>query len=173
MRKTQSSVENKFIGVTAILVVMLAFPTVNTILTPPSPSFEEQLLSEIADSKSSEVQGRGPASVPDVQSDYVEASAPSSFLKPVVLEWNCLQAESEDIEASGTHLRLRGQGCDGQSVQIENMTNGFTASVFREGNLKFSTDFIDLVKGENKLRISFQNNNRSPQVREIIVRRLL
>lgn len=55
-------------------------------------------------------------------------------------------------EIFASRVRLKG-ACSPQHLSIENLTNGHTASIFKNSNQGFSTDYLKLRKGENKIKI--------------------
>lgn len=152
----QNSVENKFIVITAILVLLLSVPTFNTLF------FDNQIQLVELTTLSSDEGDRSPASINSTITQY--------YTKPVALEIDCNKL-IEKFVATGTQVRIKAKGCQFDKLKIENLSNGFTASVFKESNHTVSTDFIDLNEGLNKLKISFENSNKEVVEREFFVQR--
>jgi len=75
--------------------------------------------------------------------------------KSLTLDYDCkASADVKEVEAS--LLRLKGNTCLNEhwkNVSIVNKTNGYTAAVILLKNKGFTTDFMDLADGENKLAI--------------------
>jgi hypothetical protein len=42
-----------------------------------------------------------------------------------------------------------------KSIEVENLTNGYSATVFETQKSHFTTDLINLKKGENQVQIEF------------------
>jgi hypothetical protein len=64
---------------------------------------------------------------------------------------------TETLNSTVAQVRLTGSSCmkdrEIASTEIKNEANGFSATVFATGPHSFTTDYISLVKGENKIRI--------------------
>lgn len=93
--------------------------------------------------------------------------------KSVVMNYDCKQLS--DVEVDGTLLRLKGQDSTCMNdkwtdISITNHTNGFTASVIFLKN-GFTTDFIDLNEGENKLEIQAKDDKGQVVSQKITVKR--
>lgn len=85
------------------------------------------------------------------------ASEASTVKKQNVIEVFCGRS-GQLIETSQSQVRLKLKGCKTgkREIAVSNLTNGFTASVFQEKSA-ITTDYIDLVSGENNLRIQSQD----------------
>lgn len=147
--KKSSSVENKFIAVTTMLVCLLAFPTAHSL-------FFDLVKHDLQSSSAPEI-------LREIASP--EPLSKNNLLKPTVVDFNCGASFNEVVQVQATHLRLRGTACpfSTTTMSIVNVNNGFKASVFKEGQGKFSTDFIDLVKGKNEIKITVENGGKSEE----------
>ena len=69
------------------------------------------------------------------------------------------------------HLRLKGKVCgvDATSTAVRNTANGFAATVFHQGDSGFTTDYISLATGENKIVIEQTLESGQTQTREVTV----
>lgn len=73
--------------------------------------------------------------------------------------------EKEKMEVATNFLQLSGHSCNflnhnlskNQNVKISNLTNGYQATFFPNGNLKYKTDLIQLESGENQIQVEFTN----------------
>ncbi len=96
---------------------------------------------------------RGPAS------EVSESFTPENFKVDLALDLNCGQFKRDPFKASGQWAQLKGKVCKPKKgslvIEITNMNNGFTASVFDLGAEKYQTDLIQLDKGANKIRVRF------------------
>jgi hypothetical protein len=89
--------------------------------------------------------GRSPASVS--ASKILEPAQVSSGM---TFEFDC---NKPSLDFSESQIRWTGKWCAGKewtNLEVVNQTNGFTASVMPMKDLKFTTDFVDLVEGENE-----------------------
>lgn len=56
----------------------------------------------------------------------------------------------------GAWVQLKGRMCNNEkmkTVEITNLKNGFTASVFNMGTRQYQTDLIQLGQGDNEIRV--------------------
>jgi hypothetical protein len=125
---------------TTFIVGVLGFATWLSITNP----FEEaRIESKIAGQASPSL--RAPASL--------AGKSAGTQRKQNALEVFCGRM-GQRIETSEPQVRLKLVNCKAEKSEVEvlNSANGFTASVFQENSL-LTTDYIDLVAGENALRI--------------------
>lgn len=89
-----------------------------------------------------------------------------------VFDWNCRDSkEAPSVRAS--YMRLKSKACSKQQlsvVDIKNVSNGFTATLF-PANGGFTTDFIDLVEGENEILVQLKDVKGALTQKVIKVRR--
>ena len=98
---------------------------------------------------------RGPASVGSI-----------AELGTAVLDMDCTAKSFHVISAQ--QVRLRGSLCqkttkDAKVIfsKITNSTNGANATIFFTEGVKFTTDYIQLDKGVNKIALEYRLNNGS------------
>jgi|GEM_PF-3933129 len=148
--------EHHFIGITSILVLSLGFAAW---LSLTNPLNSEGTSSQAASTMTSSDSKTGVTSeaVPTSGGSRFPASLP--VVKPRTLVEIFCNRKGQRIETSEAQVRLKLVGCLGSQksqlksqLLVKNLTNGFTASVFKDKET-LSTDYIDVVKGENKLRI--------------------
>lgn len=130
--------EFKFLAVTAVLVVLLGVQTFFSLVEKPEAEVFRPVALETTAS-------RNPASVVTSVASLQQTVGASQ-----VFEWDCGQT-TQSIAVTGSQLRIKGGKC--QNVEVKNSTNGFTASVFQTSKEEFTTDFIDLAEGDNKIQI--------------------
>lgn len=156
--------EHHFIGVTSILVVSLGFAAWLSLTNPLdsegiSTNMDNGLASKVANSETKTgIAGRA---VPSSEGSRFPASLP--LVKPRALVEVFCNRKGQRIETSEAQVRLKLVGCQGsqkKQLAVKNLTNGFTASVFKDKET-LSTDYIDVVKGENSLRIEILESKTS------------
>lgn len=94
--------------------------------------------------------------------------------KSVTIEVACSQGEQAQ-ETDGSLLRLKSEcwKMNSDAISVTNTTNGFTASVIETKNNGFTTDYIDLQEGPNRLEISAKNSQGETVSKTMIVNRRL
>ncbi|MGE0634495.1 MAG: hypothetical protein AB7O96_18915 [Pseudobdellovibrionaceae bacterium] len=146
--KLQGNPEYKFLVVTAALVVTMGFHTFYAITQPINVAVAAEPEAFIKSSRS-------PASL--VAAVTVSEK---TVLTSQVLEWECGQ-KLAPIAVTSSQLRIKGKNrkslCN--LTGIKNSTNGFTASVFQTSKEAFTTDFINLVEGNNKIQITSRDES--------------
>jgi hypothetical protein len=69
------------------------------------------------------------------------------------------KVEKSDMETSSRWVRLTGKACQTvaalDGVTVQNMANGYMATVFAPAEGELTTDFIPLNEGKNEIRIRF------------------
>jgi hypothetical protein len=111
---------------------------------------------------------RGPASIPT--GGPIEADSLKSRLS---LDLNCRAQKEEELKVQGQWTQLRGRLCGLEklkSVEILNLANGFTASVFSLGLQQYQTDLIQLNRGRNLLRVRLIPYRGPVEEKTLIVR---
>jgi hypothetical protein len=147
-----SATVDKFIVVTFVLVMALAYPTWKTLVG--SPDQEESSLAQAGLNPS--VIQRNIASLPSstaaktVQPRHVE----------VRLDLSCQpRVQDVNLQVKGEFIQLQGLNCwenkKPEAVEIINTSNGYSATVFQVGSEKYQTDLIQLSKGLNELKIHY------------------
>ncbi|MFZ9594942.1 MAG: hypothetical protein ACO3A2_02570 [Bdellovibrionia bacterium] len=151
------------IEVVIVLVVSLIFfnSLYNLIYEYPSQEALALLPAE------SPIQSQGSSRLP--------ASTPSAYFD---LELDCNKIKTEQTRAS--KIRITGTICalnsqqkietSSPQISIKNSTNEDTATVFQmETTDKFSTDYISLSDGENRIQMKFQFDSTRSVSKELIV----
>ncbi len=115
-----------------------------------------------------------------------EERSPASVIAPVennaigevnvasklVLVTDCNQM-TDTFSGEFNYLRFKGKNCSHPMVSIKNTTNGFTGAIFSFGKNDFSSDLIDLNKGENQIEITYRNTEGAEFSKMIkVVRRM-
>lgn len=111
--------------------------------------------------------GRGPASVPDVSVTLAEQKP---FISTVDLGCDA----REELKTTSEHIRLKSFNCKNldskpEGTTVKNESNGFKATVFYQDNKGFTTDYLALVKGENRILIESKKSDGSIHSREVLV----
>lgn len=86
-----------------------------------------------------------------------ESSKIKLIEKAQLLEFGCEPPKTAQVGTQIRQIRLRGELCPttGKTVtntEIINLTNGFTATVFSPSPSHYSSDYIHLSEGQNRLR---------------------
>ena len=87
------------------------------------------------------------------------------------LEINCSKL-IEESNTEATHVRFKGL-CKEPGLSLTNLSNGFTASVILSKNSEFSTDFINLSEGLNRIQITKTEGDGSISKKELLIHRRL
>lgn len=148
--------ENHFIAITFILVVLMGIPTFQTLTA-------KELTDEELEGVSTAVlttADRAPASIPASRPEAISTSSLPSFTQ---VDLNCSKNKVLEAKLTGGFLQLKGKNClkdiTSSEVQIENKSNGFTASIFQQGIDGYQTDLIQLQKGENEISIRYRDKS--------------
>ena len=99
---------------------------------------------------------RGPASSPQVPTTGVFSAPPLKPIEAGDLTLSCEGPTFFRFAHAVAQIRLRGSLCAPGAVissDIINESNGFSATVFNVGPREFSTDYVALNSGENKIRV--------------------
>ena len=101
--------------------------------------------------QSSLIANRLPAAIPETVVPIPEVHS------KLALDLNCgLGKKMAGLKVQGQWAQLRGRMCGSdklKQVEITNLNNGFTASVFSLGVQQYQTDLIQLEQGSNKIRV--------------------
>ena len=84
--------------------------------------------------------------------------ATKSLKSHLKVDLNCGATQWPELKVHGPWAQLKGRMCKtkkAEKVQVEitNLSNGFTASVFDSGLQEYQTDLIQLDKGANQIRV--------------------
>jgi len=93
-----------------------------------------------------------------------------------VLDVGCLDKEPQEIELPQKvqHLRGRGEWCGlGQlrSSKILNHSNGFSGTVFSLPEKRFTSDYLQLKKGENQIVVRVSGGQGESRLQQVFVKR--
>ncbi len=91
-----------------------------------------------------------------------------------VVEFDCAPPESATVTLETKQVRIRGKLCGAAEVittEILNLTNGFTATVFTPTKDSFTSDYIHLADGANRLRVTYVMASGERLEREFGVKR--
>lgn len=91
----------------------------------------------------------------------------------LAMDLNCgLNKKLTGLKVSGQWAQLKGRMCSSsklKTVEITNLNNGFTASVFDQGGQDYQTDLIQLNQGSNKIRVRITPLKGSVEEQTIII----
>jgi hypothetical protein len=159
--------QNKMIGWTTALVVLMSVVSFFVLVQPPAH------LPSVAQAKSA-ARLRQPASIADVQETVKTNEKNQAIDVPVPCEGDA----SIQLPATVSQVRLMGTLClPGQapieilSSEIRNELNGFSATTFYPKARSFTTDYITIASGENHIKIVHQLGKKGREAREFVVRR--
>lgn len=151
------SSQRQFILITLSFVCLLGGFAVYSLLRQP-----RKVDARLALAKS---QQRQPSSISEEAIAKSQAAAVAG--KSISLSLACDVKNLGSTE--GAHLRLLGQTCQTSrkkftEVSIKNLSNGFTAEVIDLKEKGYTTDYIDLVVGDNQLLV--QRKDQSGEIFE-------
>lgn len=162
---------------TLTLVLLVGFISTLTLLRPP-PGFDEQQEELVVQAESLAPKGREPASINSaVEFDSMSLGGKTN-LQAVDLKIPCDGVQKTVFTQKVEQLRLKGDSCLTENLQIkrssiQNAANGFVATVFFPSQKSFSTDYISLADGINRIVIKHQYSNGKFEEREYVVEREL
>lgn len=110
--------------------------------------------------------GRSPASIPITTKNANQKS---------VIVHNCGASEVQhSIDSEQVVLKLThcGDSKYAKNVKLSNLSNEYAAQIFKSKNNDFYSDFIQLKKGENILRLEFSLNDKQNKTQIIKIHRL-
>lgn len=145
---------------TMLLVIALGGMIGNLMLVPPTPQSELAESPAFARHKkrlhAKEAHGplekapRAPASLTPTLGDIMPVHTVDFLL-------DCKNANHSQLKKDVAQMRLKGSICAARdeivSSEIRNETNGFSATVFMNDSRSFTTDYISLKRGENRIRV--------------------
>ena len=158
------------LSITGALVVLVGGGVVLAALSSP-PDFDLNL-------RASADTSRSPSSIPGVTPKFVGGTgAALAKLKPTVetLALGCLRNGFQlEHRSSAKQIRLKGSLCGGASAalntsSIVNRANGFQATLFALDAGTFSSDYISLSAGPNKLLMEIENAQGQRAVAEVTI----
>lgn len=114
---------------------------------------------------------RIPAAIPTPQK-----IVPQNLKTHLAMDLNCgLNKKMSGLKVSGQWAQLKGRMCSSDKlklVEITNLNNGFTASVFSIGVKNYQTDLIQLDEGANKIRVRITPVKGSVEEQTVIINSL-
>ena len=102
-----------------------------------------------------------------------------------IFEFSCSEPK-QIFETIKPRFRLKGVACNDNpqieaseksedlnpgATQVQNESNGYVATVFHRTPTNFTTDYINLSQGENKIKIIFETDNGKIEKSLIVIRR--
>jgi hypothetical protein len=106
--------------------------------------------------------GRDPASV----------AATATLKSTEILTIDCANFNQE-VSVPAHQVRLEGYLCDmhpeQKGISIWNQTTGKVATLFKPGRSRYMTDFIQLVSGKNKIKLSYLSKGNQPKEVELTI----
>lgn len=167
---------------TATLVVLVGLISTLTLLSPP-PGFAQAPDETVVLEQPLAPRGREPASINSaVQFDSISLGGKEN-LQAVDLHIPCDGMQKTVFTQRVKQLRLKGDSCLSESTSaknssikkstIQNAANGFSATVFYPSQKSFTTDYISLSNGINRIVIHHQYVNGKTEDREYIIEREL
>ena len=155
-------IENNLILWTLTLVLVFGLLVLLSLLKPP-PSY---------------LPARTPAATAKALASAAEAKdeAEAEFGGPKILTLtlDCLKAETKALVSAAALMRITGRLCDiptEPAPEITNLSNGFTATVFFPEKGNFTTDFIELAEGMNRIQVMQPKGESGPAYFEISILR--
>lgn len=167
---------------TIVLVLALGAIVGGLMLKPPlaenelthSPAFSrlQKLRLAKANGQSSSLPSPGPR-IP------ASSTPPAFFGEPAqqVLDFqiDCRDANHLRLKKETAQIRLRGIACASSdeivSSEIRNEANGFSATVFMADARTFTTDYISLKRGENRIRVLHHLKSGTREDLEVLAHR--
>jgi hypothetical protein len=167
--------QRKFIFLTTAVVISLGAVSVTTMLQPPKSVARLQsanlLPSKVLVAKTSS-EDRGPAATqPATFSD----AALQAKNQAVDLPLACRGPQEAQLAPGVTLVRLTGTTCTKKGAiaasEVVNDANGFSATVFPLRETAFTTDYIAVVPGINRIRIVHTFKSGEREEREYLIDR--
>lgn len=154
--KTTEKLRNAFSRFTLVLTGVFGLVTTLTLIEEPSRTLQP-VASSIAG-------GRSIASL---------GSAVGATLanKPFMVTFEAKCENSGLYKTASEHARIKGSNCgfDTELTSVKNSANGYAATVFHQGGETFTTDYMSLAFGENKILIEQKLPTGELRTREITV----
>ena len=167
--------DGKMILWTATLVVLVGFLSALTLLRPP-PGFADAPEELVVQAEPLAPKGREPASINSAVKFDAMSLGGKENLQAVDLKIPCDGVQKTIFTQKVGQLRLKGDSCATENYlikksSIQNAANGFVATVFFPSQTSFTTDYISLANGINRIVIRHQFTNGKFEEREYIVER--
>lgn len=154
------------------LIIAVGGIVIALMLEPPplyrSSNLASTLEPAVLPSASPANRSRAPASVAALVAEQDLGQAADLHL-------GCDDTTTSAISSRIRQVRLTGKFCGQSSEQkskttlVENSSNGFVATVFATPDGGFTTDYISLASGTNRLVVHHQLENGTPMTQELIL----
>jgi hypothetical protein len=108
---------------------------------------------------------RAPASLVTMALNTEQTVAPL-LERTSTLVFDCQPPVSAIVTQDTKQIRLSGKLCATESAEVTNMTNGYTATIFKSTPDRFTSDYIHLAEGNNRLRITYLNGDGQHESKE-------
>ena len=144
---------NAFSHFTLLLTLAFGVVTTLTLIEEPSRTLQPTFATTTV---------RGPASV---------TASPTVTNRPFMSTLNIECEDSDIIKTVSEHVRIKSPKCSldlNAGALVKNESNGVTATVFMQGESGFTTDYLALVQGPNKIVIESMVKGEA-KTREVIV----
>lgn len=96
-----------------------------------------------------------------------------SIQEHLQVDLNCGAPFTAELKVKSQYAQLKGRVCKKKKghvvVEITNLNNGFTASVFELGPDDYQTDLIQLNQGANKIRVRFVSPRGSVEEQMLVI----
>lgn len=154
--------DNHILAGTFMLVLLLGIPTYNSLMEQIS-----EPVPQVATATVKGIPSRGIASIPTKDKTSVASALPHY----TQFDLNCNKNAVKPVVVHGGYVQFQGKTClqkksvDG--LEIVNISNGYTASIFNSGSDKYQTDLIQLKHGDNEIAIRYRESSGKP-VEQII-----
>lgn len=156
----------------ALIAVLMMQPPTGALESRPQPVASIDLRRERVPASSS------PSS--STPTHKTSAPKPRGLAQAVEVRLPCLRGKPSApqktiFEANVKQVRLSGEACaTGRAIastEIRNETNGFSATVFAPTDRTFTSDYISLTSGTNRLRIVQIDKKGNREEHELIIDR--
>lgn len=173
-----TQIDGKMILWTATLVVVVGLLAIFSMVRPPAGSEESFFNDEPVALAVVVPKGREPASINQAVQLNSMSLGGKENLQAVDLTIPCDGVQKTIFTQRVKQLRIKGESCLNQkfslkSSDIQNAANGFNATVFFPSHSSFTTDYISLADGLNRIVIKHHYSNGKVEDREYLVEREL
>lgn len=154
------STDAKFLTITTLIVLALGAKTFASLTEP-----DEMPHAAVAAAGGTVKTGRSPSSIPQIQ------EVKPKWDRYAQHDLSCSKKSmGAEIAVNGSFVQIQGRNCikgfKSSALEIINLKNGFTASVFESGPNRYQTDLIQLEQGDNEIAIRYKE--RGTVVEEVL-----
>jgi len=116
---------------------------------------------------------RAPASVLSLVG---QPSGPKELIeRTMVLTFPCHSHSVQTVSPQVRQVQVQSPGClllKGMTVKgVMNASNGVTAQIFMDGDQGFTSDYIHLSEGDNRIVVTYEGDDGSLQTQELTIKR--